>query len=253
MPDGANRFVWISDVHRSKDPSFAYVPAHINTLNAECVVDTGDVTSIDWTNAFNTYKAEMETLTAPWYVTPGNHDQGANHDYAEYDAVIGMDHFAVTVGPVRLIGFKTTTLPDTSLIIEQDEVDFITAELAALDGLVPVAMTHNDIQSVLMEGGGNINTLLAEGGFKAVLHGDLHQNCITKTVLGMLYVSGGSCNATITGDETNTDGGMMVCDVYDDRMEIIYTRARWGWDRFRETNSGIANDVKYIPITISLL
>lgn len=44
----------------------------------------------------------------------------------------------------------------------------------------------------------------------------------------------------------------MVLDVYSDRIEIIYARARWPFDRYKPSNSGSYNDVQYTPIIIPL-
>lgn len=199
-------------------------------------------------SAYQAYATNVSSLTAPLYNVPGNHDNGGapDYDYAFYDEYVGMDHFAVTIGPVRVIGYKITTLADASAIVEAGEKAYVLGELAALDGLIPVIMAHAACPDEELE------AAFVTYGVAAYLHGDGHHNCIAYTLDGITHVDGGSTDTTHTDDQTNTDGGFMVVDVFADRLEIIYARARWGWDRFRQSNSGIANDVQYTPVTIPL-
>jgi hypothetical protein len=247
----AGRFVWISDVHRNRNPHFTDLAAWFNEIDADFLIDTGDIMIDDLETEYTSYLSDLVSLGVTRYNTPGNHDRGADEAYTLYNSNIGMDHFAVTVGSVRFIGFATKQVAETADTFEvpQAEKDFVAAELAALGGLTPILMSHLKAPDA---------QFLADAytaGVRNYLHGHQHANCETYSDVGILFVSGGSADSTHIGNpitQTNTDGGLMVVDVYADRIEITYARARWPWDAFVPSNSGIANDVQYTPIVIPL-
>lgn len=245
-PDLLGRVMWLSDSHRGRNTNFVYIPEMINRINPDAYVDTGDFMIDNNPSEMTTYLADVAAITAPKFYLPGNHDRGPAMNYAWYDQYFGMDYFSFVVGGVRFIGVGSRHNPDGTFSVLPTVKAQVISDFAALTNEPVIIMCHTpSVDS-------DLTSLFASYGIKAYLHGHAHANCTVNYDDGYMTVSGGSNMQSTDGVQSNTDGGMMILDVYSSRIEITYLRARWPWDTFKSTNSGIANDVKYIPITIPL-
>jgi len=262
LPSGAvDRIAWISDVHRDsvyRYGSFDDVVARVNALEGvSSVINTGDTSDDSMAVEFSDYLTYMAALEAgiDQYIIPGNHDEGGLAgeadpiDWTNYDAAFGSTHhFALTAGPFRIIGIPTPKhrpiLPSLYYEVPQASKDFLLAELQGLGGLTPIIMAHVPIGDLGAADEAEIAGLCATYGVVAWLNGHDHKICGTSIYGSMTVVEGASTLSTgiiSTPLDTTHYGGMMVCDIYSDRMEISTTIARHPFTTFPGS----------IPVTIS--
>ena len=114
----------------------------------DAVVMTGDL--VNWATAaeYDHLRTLLAPLKAPFYVLPGNHDDRdqirkafADHDYlpAEGPSL----HYAVDLGPVRLIALDTLVPGRVGGRLSGDGIAWLEAELAAASGRPTLIAMHH--------------------------------------------------------------------------------------------------------------
>lgn len=127
----------ITDLHMRRDDTplsgevvtRPYIASAVDAVNArapDAVFVTGDLTDIGTAEEYALLRADLDRLTAPYFVIPGNHDRReelraafADHTYLPAE---GPLNWAINDFPVRLIGLDTVVpgaghgaLADTTL------------------------------------------------------------------------------------------------------------------------------------------
>lgn len=115
----------------------------------DCVVVTGDLADCGLAEEYREVEAALARLPMPVYVLPGNHDRrdvmltvmGERHGYrARGD---GFWHFAVDVGPLRLIGLDTVVPGEHGGEICPAREAWLAARLAEGEGRPTLVMLHH--------------------------------------------------------------------------------------------------------------
>ena len=187
-----------------------------NSFNPAFVLFTGDVCAYPETYEEDYPKAVNEILShikAPTIIIPGNHDLYANTDdkgklltegldyWREY---MGPTHQALDFGPFRFIGFNSYAWPQSARnrnrayhasagtmhtyqgAINNDELDWILAQLKTLDGRTPVFFAHHGPRTFEMMPAqfgckdcvaqGKFMKFLEKAGAPYYIYGHIHRN-----------------------------------------------------------------------------
>lgn len=231
------RFVWITDTHievqdRYGDGEPAGTIARINTYMPNFVICTGDLVGSQDIMNYQMYNAEMSNLNAALYNLPGNHDQidGAMENY-QFE--IGAIRWAFSVGNWRFIGIPIWEATGLTGQMSQSERDLLEIELQNASELTPIIFAHYPLLPNFLAGAniddGNTETtaLLRQYGVVAWFSGHTHMPTQAIIVDGTTHINGDA----LLPESTNPNScGMMICDVYDNRIEIDYVRGSSPWD-----------------------
>ncbi|MGF1447420.1 MAG: phosphodiesterase [Pikeienuella sp.] len=118
----------------------------LNALRPDAVVITGDLTDIGTDAEYALLRAELERLTMPIYLIPGNHDRRAelraafaDHAYLPSE---GPLQWVVDDHPVRLIGLDSVIPGASHGEVTTDSLAWLDATLAADPRPTIVAIHH---------------------------------------------------------------------------------------------------------------
>lgn len=243
----SERFVWITDVHSTSaiytGSALADAVGYINGLGPLLVMDTGDMTDAA---IFTTYVATVKNgLHDTLYTIPGNHEEGSG-PYTNYDAAGLLRHFAVDVGNFRLIGLTTMDAGGGYGSVAQSEIDYLDVQLATLGDQTPIVVTHYPADVVTtVPGFVDLVDLCVDRGVRHCWGGHDHAGCVERTDRGVQIVRGGSLERNGVLGHYNDYGGLMVCDLYDDRIEIDYRSGRTPWQAW-----DVVDYPAYTPIVV---
>jgi len=143
----------VSDSHLSPrtpeaSANWEALVAHVESTEPDAVIHTGDIARDGpaGEHELRFAKTELDKLPGPIHALPGNHDLGdnpcetnADSDHlitadllAAYRHHFGADHWALDLGPWRLIG-ANAQLFDSGLDDEEEQWEWLATELAASD------------------------------------------------------------------------------------------------------------------------
>lgn len=154
----------ISDLHMRRDEAplngminaRAYIQEAIDTVEMwkpDAVLVTGDLTDTGAADDYATLADILSRLTAPCYVTPGNHDLHApmldafsDHRYLPKAAPL---NWIAELGPVRLIGLDSVVPGAAHGALSSDTLGWLDAQLAASEAPTLVALHHPPFETGL--------------------------------------------------------------------------------------------------------
>jgi len=204
----------------------------IKTLGADFVIVTGDIGQNPFVENYELYASLMATLTMPVYNIPGNHDETLGA-WNNYQSVLGNVRFAFEFGPYKFIGIATREQADAHGAMPEEERDLLEAELLSAGELIPLVFGHHPIvdsfgsQWNVTDGQAETLALFATYNVVAYLSGHTHMAMQSVTQAGTVHVNG---DALVPRINYPAGCGMMVCDVFADRIEIQYVRGTAPWD-----------------------
>ena len=110
-------FAHVTDVHIGRqdppfrDQVFRRTASEINRLGVDFVLITGDLTDQGTPEQYRTFLQLLDHFDAPTFVTPGNHDRGANAEFGAPDSIYerycGPANYAFDFGRHRYLSLDT--------------------------------------------------------------------------------------------------------------------------------------------------
>ncbi len=133
------KFAFLTDVHvapgAQSQENFKKVIQEINSSDLDFVVITGDISNSGSNDELMTVKHELDELTIPYHIIPGNHEtnwsESAGQKFVE---IWGNDRFIIEWKDYLLIGFSTgpyMKMGDGH--IKQEDLQWLKTELAGRD------------------------------------------------------------------------------------------------------------------------
>lgn len=249
-----DRFVWITDVHSTSvyggGGTLNEAISFINGLQPSFVIDSGDLSNNGTVAELAHYVTNVkDALLVDLYTVPGNHDYYTSAGPANYNGAGLTDHFVVDHGNWRFVGVTATTaIPyDAFFEILQSELDYIDAAIATAGGRSIVIVSHAQPAIITTVPGGFADMVdwCNSRGLTRWWAGHDHSGCLEHTERGVQIIRGGSLYWNGTIQQANNYGGMMICNVFDARIEIDYRSARTPWQSW-----GAGDYPAYTPITV---
>lgn len=205
--------------------TLAQAAQYLENLNLDFLIDTGDITNNAAVQEFADYNTAMSVITCPMYQIPGNHDDEGGGTFTNFDAAGLSRHFTIDAGKFRLIGITSTGDPDAS--VSADEIAYADAAIAAAGGRSVILITHHPFTNIAMVAGyADMENYLTTKGITRQWAGHIHLGCVEYLVSGIQMVCGGSLYRNGINPTYNDYGGIMICTVYSDRIEIDYRSGR---------------------------
>ncbi len=143
-------FAHVTDVHIGRlDPPlrqevFRRTASEISRMGVEFVLITGDLTDQGTPEQFRTFLQLLDHFDAPTFVTPGNHDRGANYQFGAPDSIYerycGPANYAFDFGRHRYLSFDTRW-QDEFLVFPAYRA-WLQAQLQRPDPALGVAFSH---------------------------------------------------------------------------------------------------------------
>lgn len=259
------RFVWLSDVHIGSDPPYTYdkgepedTIAYINSLDPLplFLIDTGDCAHRGSKEQEIEYSRIMNNLSMPWYVVPGNRDM-VEGDYDNFNKNVQAENYFVFDGPagkIRYIGIETYT--ENGKEVSSTMLDWLTEQSKDIKRKTAILFGHCPLRVGFVDvipdeaGGQEVKNLLTKYNYVAYLSGHSHDHNKSIVQNGITYVDG-TALIEATRDQINLDGGLTVCDVYSDKIELDYRRGRSPWDSFNESTTPSYSKI-IIPLEVDM-
>lgn len=209
----------------------------VSAINSEgeqisAVFIAGDLTYSHLESQFVDTKSIFDELTCDWYAVPGNHDEyGDGLTY--YDNYIGDRHFVCDIADkLRVIGFRSApadSILELSGRVYADELAWLETQLQNANGKSIILITHYHTINrrtrhiILGDYGGNeIINLIDAYNVSAIFCGHNHQDC------DLMHDDNGNVVfslPSIQNTRLTTDGGWIICNLFDNRIEIDYRNA----------------------------
>lgn len=179
----------------------------VNRIKPACVVITGDLVNNTadekQKEIFKRRLAEIDP-TVPVFCLPGNHDERpyTSENHAAFLTFNGYDRFSFTKDGVAFIGFDSCPIKDGDVAAEQEQLDWLKAELtAAKDARQILLFTHCPVvRETLDETEDYFNfslpkreeylSLFKEYGVDALFAGHTH-TCYNTEIDGIQFITAG--------------------------------------------------------------
>jgi 3',5'-cyclic-AMP phosphodiesterase len=151
----------VSDCHVVPEPKYCYgmidtrhwLAQSIARLNAmsprpDLVVISGDLVDEPSNDAYATLTALLESMTLPFIVIPGNHDDRAlltRHfpDHAYLPDAGDKAHFSIDLGPITLIAFDAVVPGKEWAFVSEADLDWLASKLAGVAGRPTMLVMHH--------------------------------------------------------------------------------------------------------------
>ncbi|MBC7234555.1 MAG: metallophosphoesterase [Chloroflexi bacterium] len=124
---------------RGRDDIFRQIMADVAARGAAFLIHTGDLVSWGSDQEFRHVAELLAELTVPFYPVPGNHDNGDGllSAYLRHSGAPAA-HYSLDQGPAHF-SFINSSLGS----VDQDELEWLAADLAATDRPVKVVTLHH--------------------------------------------------------------------------------------------------------------
>ena len=158
--DGSMRIIQITDTHMSAEPELQ--PRRVRDLartidailalpaeeQPDVVLHTGDAANWGQPEEYALVRKEMERLSCPWFITPGNRDsrrrmREAFGDLGWLPEGEGPLDFAVSAGPLRLVGFDSKGPKTNKGWADEKRLAALRRMLEEADGTPVVLFLHH--------------------------------------------------------------------------------------------------------------
>ncbi len=217
------RIAHLSDIHYSKSWMFLRdsLQQCIDRVNREApdiVVITGDITDYGLQREFQGAKTELERITAPRLMVPGNHDS-RHEGYKTFEEHFGPRFFTAEHGGYRFVGIDSSEPDIDTGHVGREQLRWLGEQLTdnavvfLHHHLVPVPYTGRE-RNVLVDAG-EVLRLLDSCSVPLVLSGHKHVPWVWN-LNGMAVSTAGTVSCERTGASQSFD----VIDITDDFIRI---------------------------------
>ncbi len=217
------RIAHLSDIHYSKSWMFLHDSFQrcIDLVNEEApdlVIVTGDITDYGLQREFQGVKKELERITAPCLMVPGNHDS-RHEGYKKFEEHFGPRFFTEGHGGYRFVGIDSSEPDIDEGHVGREQMKWLAGQLTDRSivflhhHLVPVPYTGRE-RNVLVDAGEMLR-LLDRHGVPLVLSGHKHVPWLWN-LNGMVVSTAGTVSCERTGAHQSYD----LIELTDDMIHI---------------------------------
>lgn len=217
------RIAHLSDIHYSKSwmflrDSFQECIDLVNQEAPDLVVITGDITDYGLQREFQGVKQELERITAPRLMVPGNHDS-RHEGYKKFEEHFGPRFFATEHNGHRFVGINSSEPDLDKGHVGREQLKWLDEQLTDRavvflhHHLVPVPNTGRE-RNVLVDAG-EVLKLLDSSSVPLVLSGHKHVPWMWN-LNGMVVSTAGTVSCERTGASQSFD----LIDLTDELIHI---------------------------------
>lgn len=217
------KIVHISDIHYSKSWMFLHETFRkciemVNEENPDVVVITGDITDYGLASEFQGVKEELEGISSPYIVVPGNHDS-RHEGYKKFENFFGKRFISYKYGGYNFVGIDSSEPDIDEGHVGREQLERLQNQLSPHSivflhhHLVPIPNTGRE-RNVLLDAG-EVLKILDMHKVPLVLNGHKHVPWVWKVNNTILVTAG-----TVSCIRTGTDQSFNVILLEEDSITV---------------------------------
>jgi 3',5'-cyclic AMP phosphodiesterase CpdA len=183
---GSFRFAFVTDMHLKTNDSrnTETLRATIRDINAQndlkFVIVAGDIADKGDRTSLLQAKQLLDSLKAPYYAIPGNHDTRYSHTATDaFDSVFTTHHFGFSHEGYFFVGFNTGQSNGNNRGgVNEQEFRWLKEQLNQNREKPVIAITHFPIVTFQVDDSAKIVNTLLKYKTKALLGGHYHRNAV---------------------------------------------------------------------------